>query len=212
MTVTRRFLLASSIARLVRRDRGSEPVIEAHFSPSETRQSYVLFEGGTCHLVLLTTGPGGELDEERAEVSGRQGAFLVDVSAGTIGYNRARLKLGSHEISINCVTTPGALAWAELEFEAEQDAESFQPPDWFGPEVSSDPAYSRQSVAINGLPDLPDVPVSNDSLHSVLDFLERSARGRVGSATEGPAQATNRHPRPASANGIDVEDSEAASL
>lgn len=203
-------MIASSLARLIRKERGSRPVIEAHYATSEGRNGHVLFDNGRCELVLITRGPDGAIEEERTEVPARQGKFLVDVSAGTIGYNRVRLDLGSQALSVNCFTTPAPLAIAELDFDSPQQAEAFKPPLWFGPEVTSDAAYDRHSIAINGIPAAPEVPVANSSLHSLLDTLERGAKRPVESALEPAEQPASRLPRPVSANGGQMPVSEAA--
>ena len=41
---------------------------------------------------------------------------------------------------------------AEVEFDSERDAEDFQPPAWFGAEVTMDRLYKNQQLALNGLP------------------------------------------------------------
>lgn len=49
----------------------------------------------------------------------------------------------------------GALAGlvlVEVEFETEQAANTFQPPAWFGAEVTEDRRYKNQVMAVNGLP------------------------------------------------------------
>jgi CYTH domain-containing protein len=39
------------------------------------------------------------------------------------------------------------LVVAEVEFEDEESAKSFQPPDWLGEDVTGDPRYSNQLLA-----------------------------------------------------------------
>ncbi len=41
----------------------------------------------------------------------------------------------------------------EVEFTSVARAKKFQPPDWFGKEVTDDKRYTNRSLAINGLPD-----------------------------------------------------------
>ncbi|HEX5401914.1 MAG TPA: hypothetical protein VFX16_06390 [Pseudonocardiaceae bacterium] len=36
----------------------------------------------------------------------------------------------------------------EVEFDSEDAAAAFQPPDWFGPDVTGDPRYSNRRMAI----------------------------------------------------------------
>lgn len=44
------------------------------------------------------------------------------------------------------------LIMCEIEFSDEVQANSFNPPDWFGKEVTTDNNYNNKSLAINGLP------------------------------------------------------------
>ncbi len=44
------------------------------------------------------------------------------------------------------------LMMIEVEFKSEEDAVAFQPPDWFGPEVTNDRRYNNASIALNGIP------------------------------------------------------------
>jgi CYTH domain-containing protein len=41
---------------------------------------------------------------------------------------------------------------AEVEFESEAAADEFEPPDWFGPEVTDDPRYANRALAVDGVP------------------------------------------------------------
>ncbi len=40
----------------------------------------------------------------------------------------------------------------EVEFDSEQDSDRFQPPDWFGPEVTDDQRYRNRVLAVEGAP------------------------------------------------------------
>jgi len=42
---------------------------------------------------------------------------------------------------------------AEVEFFSEKEAENFNPPDWFGKDVSNNPDYLNSSLAEKGLPE-----------------------------------------------------------
>jgi hypothetical protein len=54
-------------------------------------------------------------------------------------------------------------------------ARKFQPPVWFGPEVTSDPTYQTRSLALTGPPSPAEVEVTNEALHSLLDMLDNRA-------------------------------------
>lgn len=44
------------------------------------------------------------------------------------------------------------LAVAEVEFESEEDSVSFEPPSWFGEEVTHDERYKNKNLALHGNP------------------------------------------------------------
>lgn len=50
------------------------------------------------------------------------------------------------------------LATAEIEFDSDRAAEAFEPPPWLGPEISDDPGYKNQSLALEGRPEPPGGP------------------------------------------------------
>ena len=45
------------------------------------------------------------------------------------------------------------LMLAEVEFPSESAADDFEPPPWLGPELTDDPRYSSQRLAVEGKPD-----------------------------------------------------------
>jgi adenylate cyclase len=44
------------------------------------------------------------------------------------------------------------LVVAEIEFASEDESAAFEPPDWFGPEVTEDPRYKNRALAVDGRP------------------------------------------------------------
>jgi hypothetical protein len=80
MNPARRFLLASSLARLVLRERPATQIVEGHFPASDNRLSYVLFEDSACQLVLVANQGSPEVEEERTEVpASRASSCLMSV-------------------------------------------------------------------------------------------------------------------------------------
>ncbi len=53
--------------------------------------------------------------------------------------------------------------------------QAFTPPPWFGPEITTEPSFGRQVIALDRLPELPEVPLSNAIMEAVLDLLEGRA-------------------------------------
>ncbi len=52
------------------------------------------------------------------------------------------------------------LVVAEVEFSSEEEGHRFQPPDWFGRELTGDHRYANQELALHGLP--PDADRAGD--------------------------------------------------
>ena len=184
MTIVRRFLLAPSLARLIRKERGSARVTEGYFPTQSGRNSHVLVEAGQCHLVLVTPEDGATPLEERTEVPRAHADALLDVCPGRTVYERSRVAIGSgREALVDRITVPGALDMASVEFESRDAAAGFHAAPWFGPEVTADVAYDRRSLALNGVPGVGEIPLSNEALESLLDLLEdRPGRGRLAPA------------------------------
>lgn len=191
MTTVRRFLVAPSLARLVRKERGSIRVMEGYFPTQSGRNSHVQVEGTQCHLVLVTPAADGRPAEERTEVPRAHADALLDVCGGKAVYDRTRVALGGgREAVIDRFTQPGPLDLISVEFDQEQGTNAFYAPIWFGPEVTAEPAFDRRAMALEGLPQAPDVPLSNAALDSLLDSLEERSGGVTRFARR-PAEEAN---------------------
>ena len=81
MSTTRRFLLASALARLIEKERGGHRVIEGYFPIRTDRSAFVQVTGQTGSLVLVTSGPNG-LANEPTELPRSQAEALLDVTVG----------------------------------------------------------------------------------------------------------------------------------
>ncbi|MBF9232627.1 CYTH domain-containing protein [Microvirga alba] len=189
MSTSRRYLIASSLARLIRKERGGNRVTEGHFPNQADRSSYVIIEGDIGNLVLITTGADAPV-EERTEVPRAHAEALLDVTPGKVDYVRSHLTVGTRDIHINRFVTPGPLDLISVEFETEEEARDFRPLSWFGPDVTTEIAYQNRAIALEGLPAAPDVPISNAALNSLLDALEN----RFGSSRSYAAPQSARNP------------------
>ncbi|MCJ2117896.1 hypothetical protein MKK65_15205 [Methylobacterium sp. J-001] len=183
MSTIRRFLVAPSLVRLIRKERGGARITEGHFAAQGGRSSYVRVDGQVCQLVLVNKGPDGIPAEERTDVPRAHGDALLDVCPGKAAYDRTVLTIGGREVTIDRYVTPGNLDLISVAFDNDGDAAGFQAPNWFGREVSSEPAFERQALAIQGVPAAEEVPLSNAALDAVLDLIEpRFGFGRYGSS------------------------------
>jgi CYTH domain-containing protein len=199
MAHRRRFLIASSLARLIRRERPGTRVTEGYFPDQPGRSSHVQVEGDKGSLILVSGMPGEAPAEERTEVPAAHAAALLDIVPGKVEYARSRLAIADHEIWIDRFITPGPLDLVSVEFEREDDAMGFSPPPWFGPEVTDEAAYQNRAITLGTLPKPAEPVLSNGALDSLLDALEyrfRSPRpsvpARAPAAVASPAASGNR--------------------
>ncbi|MGU3480154.1 hypothetical protein, partial [Methylobacterium sp. D48H] len=184
MSTVRRFLVAPSLVRLIRKERGGARITEGHFAPQGGRASYVRVDGQVCQLVLVNKGPDGVPVEERTDVPRAHGDALLDVCPGKAAYDRTTLNAGGREIAIDRYVTPGSLDLISVTFDDDGEAAGFHAPSWFGREVSSEPAFERAALAIQGVPAAEEVALSNAALDAVLDLIEpRFGFGRYGSSS-----------------------------
>src|SRR3954447_19850023 len=81
----RRFLVASSLARLIRKEQGvAGRIVEGYFPPRPDRDHFVSLEPSPAYLVLAPLeGAGGA---ERPEVPRSKAEALLAVCAGKVGF------------------------------------------------------------------------------------------------------------------------------
>ena len=176
MTVVRRFLLASSLARLITRDRGSTSITEGYFAGQQERVSYVALHSERAQLVLISEPTGSAPAEERTEVPRAHAEALLDVCAGRLRLERSALAMeGGAEVLIERIIEPGPLNTVTVEFHNGEEAEAFAPPAWFGPEITTQRSFLRQVIALNRIPNVGEVALSDGIVGAVLDLLEGRA-------------------------------------
>lgn len=197
MSVARRFLVAPSLVRLIRKERGGARVTEGFFQPQGGRTSYVRVEGGQCQLVLVTGGNGQSTNEERTEVPRAHGDALLDVCAGKVSYDRTIVTLGNGvEAHVDRYVTPGSLDTISVVFENAETAQNFAVPAWFGGEVTNDAAYESRGIAIQGAPTPGEQPLTNAALDAALDLFDHrfGLGNRYAAPTARPAGASDGTP------------------
>jgi hypothetical protein len=165
MELTRRFLIAPSVARLIRRECGCVQVTEGHFAAERGLHVHLDPEG--CFLVLA--------DGARAVVPADHGRALLESAAGQIVYERSRLRIGPVEAMVDHFLVPGSLDLVQVAFDGPEAAAAFEPPVWFGQDISGVKNCDNQAIALHSLSLAIEVPVSDDVLNAVLDALEEQA-------------------------------------
>lgn len=196
MQIHRRFRIAPSLARLIRKERGiNEQIAEGHFPPHPERGQYVSISRETCFLVLRETREGVE-SESRTEIPRAQAEGLMDICASKIAYGRTILQVqGARELSVDYFLKPGAFDIVTLTFDGPGQAAAFRAPMWFGPEVTQNAAYDKRVIALEGLPKADYVPLSDAALNALLNVFEH-ARPASEEAREVPAHDTQPAARP----------------
>src|SRR3954454_17990913 len=169
----RRFLIASSLARLIRKERGVVgQVVEGYFPAHPDRDLFVSLEPDACYLVLTPTREDAR-PEERTPIPQAQAEALLALCAGQVTFACTILRLrGGREALLQRFVTPDPLDLLSLEFADQEDAVGFSAPAWLGPEVTQDPAFDRASLARAGLPISEAVSLSDAALQELLDTLE----------------------------------------
>jgi CYTH domain-containing protein len=150
MTVRRLFLLAPSFARLIQRDRGGLRYVEGFFPEQRDRSSWVRLEEDRGVLVLKTIGAHGEA-EDQTEIPVAHAHALLDVCAGQVDYTHTVLPLGKGHALVDEILLPHVLHRVTVEFASDGEARAFHPLEWFASEVTTDPRYTNQSIALSGL-------------------------------------------------------------
>jgi CYTH domain-containing protein len=203
MPQERRFLIASSLARLIQKERGlGSRIVEGYFAPRPDRKQVVRIENGGAQLILISTPQGGTPEEERAEVPRAHAEALLDVAQGKVAFARGTVPLaGGREVALDRFMIPARIDILTVTFADGEGPDAFQAPAWFGREITGDASYELNAIAIGGVPEVGDIAVSNSALESLLDALEqrfgfRSSTGiGAGMGSRAPAQSRPA-PRP----------------
>jgi len=171
MSTTRVFLLASSLARLIEKERGGHRIQQGYFPDRPDRGTHVQVEQHTGHLILITNGPHGPA-EEVTDIPLSHAEALLELAAGRVEYLAIQLNIGTQTAIIQRFISLGLLDLITVAFEHNEQARSFQPLAWFGPEVTAEPGYRTRSIAMTGLPTVREVEATNTALDSLLDALD----------------------------------------
>ena len=111
--------------------------------------------GGQAFLTVKSGGAGVRLEEE-IEIDERRFRSLWPLTAGRRIRKRRyvlspedgiRIELDVYRDELSGLIT------AEVEFESEDDAAAFSAPPWLGREITDEPGYKNQRLAVDGLPE-----------------------------------------------------------
>jgi CYTH domain-containing protein len=105
-------------------------------------------KGGQCSLTYKR-GVGPVREEREVELTAEQFATLWPATDGKrLVKTRYDIPFGNRVVEIDIYEgRHKGLVVAEVEFDDEESAKIFQPPDWLGDDVTGDPRYSNQLLA-----------------------------------------------------------------
>ena len=174
MTVERRFLIASSLARLLRKGGHPERVVEGYLPSSSSWIHFVAIEGSGCQLVLHPQDKSQAQDG--APIPRRHAEALLEICAGKIGYERTPVRVANcRRAVLDHILVPGRCDLLRIEFEDLASSRTFSLPSWFGPEITDEPSYEKYAIALNGAPAQELEMIKNEGLEASLNLLEGRA-------------------------------------
>jgi CYTH domain-containing protein len=153
MEIERKFLVPEPPADL---DRWPSTRIEQGYvaiDPDRTEVRLRRWDDG-CALAFKQGG-GRSRTEEELLLDAEQFERLWPLTEGRRIEKRRHVVDGAGETNLELDVYSGALAGlvvVEVEFGSEQAADAFAPPDWFGREVTDDPRFKNQRLAVDGVP------------------------------------------------------------
>jgi adenylate cyclase len=108
-----------------------------------------LRKSGDKYSLTFKRGRGNVREEREIELSPNQFNALWPATEGKrLVKTRYEIPCGERVVEIDVYHgRHESLVVAEVEFDAEQAAKDFQPPDWLGDDVTGDPRYSNQLLA-----------------------------------------------------------------
>jgi adenylate cyclase len=105
--------------------------------------------------LTVKSGRGRSRLEEEIEIDGACFARLWPLTEGRRLEKTRHLIPTSGRLTIELDVYTGELTGlivAEVEFDSEDAAEAFEPPEWFGAEVTADARFKNQALACEGRP------------------------------------------------------------
>jgi adenylate cyclase len=150
MEVERKFLVSE---RPELDDADSEEIDQGYLAVGEDGEVRLRRKG---ERRLLTAKMGVGLSREEAEVELDREAFerLWPLTEGRRLHKRRHV-LPREGLEIEVDVYAGeleGLVIAEIEFDSEEEARAFEPPDWLGEDVTGDPRYLNETLAAEGAP------------------------------------------------------------
>lgn len=127
------------------------------------RQGYLALDGevqvrlrlsGSGALLTVKAGTGLSRTEVEVPLDGAAAEALWPHTEGRrVEKVRHRLPVGGHTVDVDVYEGPlGGLCTAEVEFASTEEAAGFEPPPWFGRDVTGEAGWDNASLALHGRP------------------------------------------------------------
>ncbi len=141
---------------------GDAPLAQAQTSVA-IRQGYVAITneaevrvraaGATC-LLTVKTGRGQQRSEVELPITREQFEALWPATTDArLVKTRHVVRLGDHRAEVDVFEDSLAgLVLVEVEFDSTDTADAFEPPAWFGQEITDTDGWNNASLAVNGIP------------------------------------------------------------
>lgn len=134
------------------------------YTHTPIRQGYLIVTEGGTELRIRQKGErffqtiksGGGLSRTEIEISLSEDQFEAlwpHTEGRRVSKIRYQIPVGGHTAELDRFEGELAdLLLVEVEFPSEADSRQFDPPDWFGVEVTDDGRYKNKSLAAKGIP------------------------------------------------------------
>jgi adenylate cyclase len=110
---------------------------------------------GNDTWLTVKRGSGKTREETEIELSEEQFETLWPLTEGR-RVRKVRHRVPQDKLTVDVDVFEGdlgELVIGEVEFDSEAASEEFDAPDWLGEEVTGDPRYANESLAVHGAPD-----------------------------------------------------------
>jgi adenylate cyclase len=149
--IERKFLVATRPADL---ERHPSDRIEQGYVAVDAAAEVRIRRRGDAMTLTVKSKPGRTRTEEEFAIDERRFESLWELTAGrrviktryVIDHDGVQVELDEYHDAL------AGLMTAEVEFASEAESDAFQAPAWLGQEITGDPRYANQSLAMRGRP------------------------------------------------------------
>ena len=136
----------------------AEPIAQGYLAVASDGVEVRIRRRGETTTLTVKSGPGMVRVEEEIPIEPERFSALWPLTEGRrLDKVRHYVPLDggiTAEVDVYAGALEGLLT-AEIEFPSEAEARAFAPPPWLGEEVTGDPAYANQALAVSGAPGRP---------------------------------------------------------